>query len=844
MVKARSKKHPSTDHTPEDPLAAGTGDNSDQNQVRQKTFPLIPLHDLAVLPGVIMPLYLKRGSEAHAIHSALSGSQIIILTLQKTSRTSGPRTKSDFSRIGVLAKITNRIHLSSGDLKVRFHIQGRVYISSFVSFQPFVKVKIRPIPDSPVDKLNPKKETLLQQVKEKFSVLSQYHTALEDYVTSTSDLYEPGPLADLIGAALPLDADQTQRVLEELDVYKRLELVAEFLNSHIGLAAMKERISTQAQQELGRVEHEELLREHLRQIQAELGEISLETDDLGQLKQILIKMKMPNAVKREAQKQLRRLEQLHPDTSEAALARTYIDWIVELPWSKRTKDRLDLTKAKEILDKDHYGLEKPKERILDFLGVQKIRKELKGPILLLVGPPGVGKTSLGKSIATALGRRFVRISLGGLRDEAELRGHRRTYVGALPGRVIQGLKTGGTKNPVFMFDELDKIGMDFRGDPASVLLEILDPEQNKAFEDHYLNVAFDLSEVMFICTANVIDTIPDALLDRMEIIEIAGYTNEEKLEIAKRYLIEREKAQNGLDGIKISLNNRVINFLITGYTRESGVRELGRTLSAIFRKLARMVAEEHPVPHRLSPQLVEELIGPIRYIADRRSLIDETGVVTGLAWTPTGGETLTVEVSITKGKGELFLTGQLGEVMRESAMAALTYVLSNAITLGIDPDFYENSNVHVHVPQGAIPKDGPSAGIAIATALVSLLTQRPVNRDVAMTGEITLRGNVLPVGGLREKALAAMRIGISTVVIPKENTRELIEYPQYLLENVKFLAVEKIDDALEAALLKSTKLKRKRRKSKTTRKKDQIVSGEVPLLQEIPSPPHKLIDIL
>ncbi len=721
------------------------------------------------------------------------------MTLQSPSANS-EAGKDNLCTIGGICRVIHSVRLTNGDLKVRLHVQGRGKVNSFISFSPVIRAKVQLLEDSTVIDLSPKEERVIEQVREKLSVLSQYDSAIEDHVAVSAEIFDPGALADLAASVLPLQPMELQRVLEELDRVKRLKLVEELLNSQIDVAAIKERIASSAQKELGRMHHEELLREQLRQLQAELGDSPEYEDELSDLKKMLGKSRMPAAVKKEAEKQLRRLQQLHPDTSEAALARTYLDWILDLPWSKRTVDRLDLKRAQKILDEDHFGLDKTKERILDFLGVRKLRKEHRGPILLLVGPPGVGKTSLGRSIAKALGRKFVRVSVGGLRDEAELRGHRRTYVGALPGRVVQGLKTAGTKNPVFMLDEIDKIGSDYRGDPSSVLLEVLDPEQNKEFEDHYLNVPFDLSEVMFIATANMTDSIPSALLDRMEIIELSGYTTEEKLQIARRYLIPQEKEENGLKDISVRIPDQVVLELINGYTRESGVRELRRTISTIFRKVARTIAEEKREPKVITSGILEKYLGPIKFFPDKRPQKDEIGVVTGLAWTSVGGELLPIEVTVTKGKGSLSLTGQMGEVMRESGMAALTWVMSKAESLGIDPNFYESSNVHVHVPQGAIPKDGPSAGTAIATAMVSILTGRPISSTVAMTGEITLRGSVLPIGGLKEKALAALRVGIRIVIIPKENYRETREFPKYLLDKVTFVPVEGIEEVLAVAL--------------------------------------------
>lgn len=758
---------------------------------------------MAPIPGLVIPLYLTKGQKSQkALDYALEEDiKEVVLVYQNSREDEEKPTKRNLAKVGATAVALQTVRLSDGDVQVDMHVRERFVIESFSSSTPFFTAEGRKVPKSKVIELTEEDEKNLSEVKEKMAVLAEYESDLDEHIDTLVDIYEPGELADLTCSLLGLQPTETQRVLEEFDSSKRLELALDFLNTQLDVRALKGRFSAKAESDLKKDRQQELLREQLRLIRAELGESYDVDEDLSGLEDQLAKLKMPASAKKEAEKQLRRLRQLHPDASEAALARTYIDWIIDLPWSKRSKDRLDLKCAQKILDEDHYGLEKTKERILDFLGVRKLKKNGRGPILLFVGPPGVGKTSLGRSIARALNRKFARISVGGLRDEAELRGHRRTYVGALPGRIIQALKTAGTKNPVFMLDEIDKIGSDFRGDPASVLLEVLDPEQNTDFEDHYLNIPFDLSEVMFICTANITDTIPSPLRDRMEIIEINGYTSQEKLQIAKQYLLPQERKENGIENLDLKVPDKTLLHVMNGYTRESGVRELRRTIGSVLRKVARQVAEGLTPPKSVSPKMVQSLLGPVRYVPDRRLQSDEVGLVTGLAWTSVGGETLTVEVAITKGKEKLSLTGQLGEVMRESAVAALTYVLSHAEALDVDPDFYQNSHVHVHVPQGAIPKDGPSAGIAIVTALVSAITDQPVSKDVAMTGEVTLRGSVLPIGGLREKALAALRAGIGTVIFPKENERELVEFPKYLLDQLEFLPVETVDQVLERALL-------------------------------------------
>jgi ATP-dependent Lon protease len=566
---------------------------------------------------------------------------------------------------------------------------------------------------------------------------------------------------------------------------------------------MQARIQNQAKEEMTKTQRDYFLREQMKQIQQELGEGDERAEEITELKKQIEKAKMPLEVKGEAEKQLRRLEQMHPESSEASLVRTYLDWLVELPWSKTTKDNLNIKKAKQVLDEDHYNLEKIKERILEYLAVNKLRKKIKGPILCFVGPPGVGKTSLGRSIARSLNRSFVRVSLGGVRDEAEIRGHRRTYVGALPGRIIQGIKQAGSSNPVFMLDELDKVGADFRGDPSAALLEVLDPEQNHAFSDHYLNLPFDLSNVLFICTANLLDPVPAALADRMEVLQLSGYTDEEKLEIARKYLVPRQLEDTGISTKYLEISDDAMLRIIGEYTKEAGLRNLEREIASICRKVARKVAEGKDDLTRITRANIQSYLGAPKFLPEAEQEHHEIGVATGLAWTSTGGEILYVEASLSKGRGNLTLTGQLGEVMKESAQAAVSYARAHARTLGIEADFYQKLDIHIHVPAGAIPKDGPSAGITMATALISALTRRRVSRDVAMTGEITLRGRVLPIGGLKEKSLAAVRAGIKTIVIPDRNEKDLAEIPKPLRRKLRWVAANNMSEVLKVALLDS-----------------------------------------
>jgi len=620
---------------------------------------------------------------------------------------------------------------------------------------------------------------------------------------------EPGRLADIVAANLGLKIEDAQNALEIFDPIKRLEKVNEYLVKELQVATMQAKIQSQAKEEMDKSQREYFLREQMRAIRSELGEMEEMTEEIDEIRKKVKKAKMPSDVEKEALKQTDRLESMHPDAAESALIRTYLDWLVELPWSKSTKDTLDIKKAKKVLDEDHYNLEKVKERILEYLAVRKLHQKSKGPILCFVGPPGVGKTSLGRSIARAMGRKFVRISLGGIKDEAEIRGHRRTYVGALPGRIIQGMKQAGTNNPVFMMDEIDKIGTDFRGDPSSALLEVLDPEQNYAFSDHYLNLPFDLSKVMFITTANLLDPVPEALKDRMEVLELAGYTEEEKLEIVKKFIIERQLVENGLNNKLLQISDEALKKIVSEYTKEAGLRNLEREIASVCRKVARKVAEGEKKPALVVPKTVEEYLGVPKFLSEVEQEEDEVGVATGLAWTPVGGEILYVEATTMKGKGSLTLTGHLGDVMKESAHAALSYTRSRAKSLGLTEDFYKEIDIHIHVPAGAIPKDGPSAGVTMATALISTLTKIPVSKDITMTGEITLRGRVLPIGGVKEKALAALRAKIRTIILPEKNKKDIEEIPKDIQKKLNFVFVKHMDDVLRIALKKNGKVVRK-----------------------------------
>ena len=642
---------------------------------------------------------------------------------------------------------------------------------------------------------------MMRNVKEKIEQILNLKSLPPEIVMVTDNVSEPGVLADLVASNLRLKIEESQGILEVSAPMDRLRKVNELLSRELELSTVQARIQNQAKDEINKTQREYFLREQLKQIHQELGEGDERAEEINELKNQIEKAKMPLEVKRETEKQLKRLEQMHPEASEASLVRTYLDWLVELPWGKRTKDNLNIQMAKKVLDEDHYNLEKVKERILEYLAVNKLRRKIKGPIICFVGPPGVGKTSLGKSIARALRRNFTRVSLGGTRDEAEIRGHRRTYVGALPGRIIQGIKQAGSKNPVFMLDEIDKLGIDFRGDPSAALLEVLDPEQNHAFSDHYLNLPFDLSHVLFICTANLLDPVPPALKDRMEVIDLSGYTNEEKLEIARKFLIPRQLEENGISTRSLELSDDSVLRIISQYTKEAGLRNLEREIASICRKVARKIAEGKQEITRVTRGNLHLFLGPPKFISETEREQNEIGVATGLAWTSAGGEILHVEASLAKGRGNLTLTGQLGDVMKESAQAAVSYARSHAKKLGIEEDFYQKLDIHIHVPAGAIPKDGPSAGITMGTALISTLTKRPVSLNVAMTGEITLRGRVLPVAGLKEKCLAAYRAGISTIIVPDRNEKDLDEIPKALRRRLRFVLVKTMSNVLDAALL-------------------------------------------
>jgi ATP-dependent Lon protease len=780
-------------------------DTKEEREIEIPTLlPVLPVRDIVIFPYMILPLFVGREMSIKAIEQASSSSsnKMILLITQKDVNIESPSV-DDLYTVGTVGSILRVLKLPDGRLKVLVQGLAKARIIRYTQTEPFYMGELERVIDEELPELTIEVEALMRNVKEQMDkVVTLGKPLLPDIITLIENIENPGKLADLVASNLGLKAEQAQEIIEITDPVLRLKRISELLNREVELLLVQQKIQSDAKGEIDKTQREYFLREQLKAIQKELGEIDERTEEIRELAKKIEEAKMPEKVGKEAMKQLKRLEKMHPDSAEAGTIRTYIDWLVELPWAKSTKDKLDLKVAKKVLDEDHYDLERVKERILEYLGVRKLKEKMKGPILCFVGPPGVGKTSLGRSIARALGREFFRMSLGGMRDEAEIRGHRRTYVGALPGRIIQGIKTSGKNNPVFMLDEVDKIGMDFRGDPASALLEVLDPEQNHAFTDHYLGVSFDLSKVMFITTANLIDPIPSPLRDRMEIITLSGYTAEEKLGIAKNFLIPKQLNEHGITDKDIKINDSAVLQIITHYTREAGVRNLEREIANLCRKVARRIAEGKVKRYHILAGNISKYLGVPKFLPEEEIKKDEVGVATGLAWTEAGGDIIYIEATIMKGKGSLTLTGHLGEVMKESAHAALSYIRSRAKTLGISNDLFSKNDIHIHVPAGAIPKDGPSAGITIATAIASAFTNRPVNKSIAMTGEVTLRGRVLTIGGLKEKALAAKRTGIRRIIIPKRNKKDLEDIPKYIKKDMEFIFADTMDDVLKNALKK------------------------------------------
>jgi ATP-dependent Lon protease len=767
---------------------------------------ILPLRNSVLFPGSIIPIDVGRKKSVRLVEEAISKERPVIgIVTQRDARTEDPGP-TDLYSVGCAARILKVIKLAKDNFSVILQGVSRIRILEVAGADPFMTARVQPLPDQPsaeveLDALVMNLKDVAKRVIKLMPELPKEASALVDSVT------EPGPLSDLITSNLDVQVDEKQDVLETFELKARLRKVLQFLSRQHEVLKVREKINSQVQEEMGRNQREYVLRQQLKAIKEELGEIDETGGDLDDFREKILNAKMPADVEKVAQKQLERLKVMQPSSAEYTVTRTYLEWLVELPWSIATEDKLDIQAARDILNSDHYDLEKVKKRILEYLAVRKLKADKKGPILCLVGPPGVGKTSLGRSIARALGRKFIRISLGGVRDEAEIRGHRRTYVGSLPGRLVQGMKKAGSNNPVFMLDEIDKLGHDFRGDPAAALLEVLDPEQNHSFSDHYLEVPFDLSKVMFVATANIMDPVPPALRDRLEVLELPGYTREEKLNISRQFLIPKQLDEHGLSKEKLVFEESAVAEVIDSYTREAGVRNLEREMANVIRAVAVLVAEGKAAEmETITPERIAELLGPAKHLSEVADRTAEPGVATGLAWTPVGGDILFIEATKMNGKGQLVLTGQLGDVMKESAQAALSFIRSRAKWLGLDDNFLEKTDIHVHIPAGAIPKDGPSAGVTMFVAMASLLTNKPVRSDVAMTGEITLRGLVLPVGGIKEKFLAAHRAGIKRVILPERNRKDVIEIPEQPRKEIEILYIKRMDELLSLALTEMPKL--------------------------------------
>ncbi|HVF49207.1 MAG TPA: endopeptidase La [Pyrinomonadaceae bacterium] len=761
--------------------------------------PVLPLRDIVIYPFMIVPLFVSREKSIRAVDEALGENRMILLASQRDLDKEEP-TGEDLYQVGTVAVIMRMLKLPDGRIRILVQGLARARVES-VEESEYLRARLSVMQEPVAPERSLEVEALVRNVRASMEKATNLGKNISPEVMAiVANLEEPGRLADLAASNLELKVEDAQSVLDIADPTLRLRRVNELLNKEIEVLTVQQEINTQARADIDRSQREFYLRQQLKAIQSELGEGNELAEEIAQFREKIETARMPKAAEEEALRQLKKLERMHPDAAETATLRNWMEIMTDLPWSKASKDNLDLQKAEQILNDDHYGLEKVKERIVEALAVRKLKEKPKGSILCLVGPPGVGKTSLGRSIARALDRRFVRLSLGGLHDEAEIRGHRRTYVGAMPGRIIQALQQAATNNPLIMLDEIDKVGADFRGDPSSALLEVLDPEQNNSFRDNYLGVTFDLSNVMFMTTANVLDTIQPALRDRMEVIQLAGYTEEEKLEIARRHLLPKQLEENGIAVKNVRISKTAITAIILQYTQEAGLRQLEREIGTICRKVARRIAEGRTETVSVTPKNLHEFLGAPKVMPDEILKKDQIGVATGLAWTAVGGDVLFIEAMRMKGKGNLVLTGQLGDVMKESAQAAFSYAKSRARELGINEEDFSLYDVHVHIPEGAIPKDGPSAGITMATAMVSTLAQRPVRKDVAMTGEITLRGNVLPVGGVKEKVLAARRARVTKIILPRQNRRDMDEVPKELFRDIQFIFVDNVTEVFREAL--------------------------------------------
>ncbi len=797
-------------------------ENTQTNKIHE--IPLLPLRGILVFPHMVIHLDVGREKSVKAIEEAMLGERTIFLATQKEAQTDEPETK-DIYEVGTIAEVKQLLKLPGGTIRVLVEGLARATIKEYLSHDPYFKVLVEETNEQ--QEKTPEVEALMRNLVHQFEQYVKMSKKIPpETVVTIINLEEPDRLADIIASHLTLKIEEKQHILEAINITERLERICGILAKEMEIIELERKINVRVRKQMEKTQKEYYLREQIKAIQKELGDKDERVAEGEEYRKRIAEAKLTKEVEEKALKEVERLEKMPPMVAESAVIRNYLDWLLALPWNKFTKDRINIDKAEQILNEDHYGLEKVKDRILEYLAVRKLAKKMKGPILCLVGPPGVGKTSLVKSVARSMERKYIRMSLGGVRDEAEIRGHRRTYVGAMPGRIIQGIRQVGSQNPVFCLDEIDKMSTDFRGDPSSALLEVLDPEQNMNFSDHYIEATFDLSKVMFICTANSLNTIPRPLLDRMEVINIAGYIEEEKVNIAEQYLAPKQIKEHGLKPEQLVISENTIRKIIREYTRESGVRSLERQIANICRKAAKEIVRGSTKQVKATVQNLENFLGIPRFRYGMAEKTDEVGVVTGLAWTEVGGDTLVIEVTIVPGKGKLILTGKLGEVMKESAQAGFSYIRSRAGVLGIDPDFHETVDIHIHVPEGAIPKDGPSAGISMATALASALTNQKVRCDVAMTGEITLRGRVLPVGGIKEKMIAAHRAGIKTIILPAENRKDLEEVPANIKKKIEFILVEHMDQVLDKAIVK-------------TEGGDVLIAGTLPLVNVHPPRPDE-----
>jgi len=759
---------------------------------------ILPLFDAALFPKMVLPLVVMQGMSIQLVDEAMSQSRIIGLVVSKKSISDDGYSQEDLNVVGTSALILKMAKTEDNKAQLLVQGLGRFRVKEYVEGKPYLQARVEYIQE--IDKKDKEVEALVSNLVSQFSRVAELSPGLPpEVVVMAKTIQEPGTLADMIASTINSTQEEKQAILEIFDVKKRLKEVTRLANYQLEILELGNKIQSQVKGDMDKRQREYYLREQLKAIKEELGEKDQTTVEIDDYRAKIEEKNLPEEALKEAERELDRLARMHPSSAEYTVASTYLDWLTSLPWHDSTQDNLDIKKARKILDQDHFGLVKVKKRILEYLAVRKLKPESKGPILCFAGPPGTGKTSLGRSIANALGRQFFRISLGGVRDEAEIRGHRRTYVGALPGRIIQGIRRSGSNNPVFMLDEIDKVGSDFRGDPSSALLEVLDPEQNFSFSDHYLDVPFDLSKVMFITTANILDTIPPALRDRMEVLRLLGYTLDEKIKIANRYLIPRQREAHGLKANQIAFTKGAVKHIIMGYTREAGLRNLEREIASVCRGVAAKIAEGDETSVKIKVENISKYLGPVQIISEAKARTSTPGVAMGLAWTQTGGELLFIEATAMTGSKGLTLTGQLGDVMKESATAALSFIRTNASSLGIPDDYFQKHDIHIHVPAGAIPKDGPSAGVTMLTALTSLLSDKTIRKDLAMTGEITLRGQVLPVGGVKDKVLAAHRAGIKTLILPKWNEKDLEDIPREVQDKVEFHFVDKMKDVLKIA---------------------------------------------